>query len=156
MTVTLTPVRPVTPLTELESTVPGAPDEEEGAVTGLRLICTGRELQEITVITDGEDVPYRTDLTFSCPTWLPTAVAEHQLPIPEEERCRIANIPARAYDGRCLDELREEHAAFHIAAADAVLTTRQAPSRPSPPVRLLRPRLLFESPCGVRRVSPVL
>ncbi|MEU6625130.1 hypothetical protein ABZ926_30825 [Streptomyces litmocidini] len=73
-TVTLTPVRsvrPVTPLTELESTVPGAPDEEKGAVTGLRLIYTGRELQEITVITDGEDVPYRTDLTFSCPTWLP-------------------------------------------------------------------------------------
>ncbi|MFI1717516.1 hypothetical protein [Streptomyces litmocidini] len=71
MTVTLTPVRPITPLTELESTVTGAPDEEEGAVTGPRPICTGRELQEITVITDGEDVPYRTDLTFSCPTWLP-------------------------------------------------------------------------------------
>ncbi|MFI1717515.1 hypothetical protein [Streptomyces litmocidini] len=73
-------------------------------------------------------------------------MTEQQLPTPEEERCRIANIPARAYDGRCLDGLREEHAAFHIAAADAVLTTRQAPGRPSPPARPLRPRPLFESP----------
>ncbi|WP_413808146.1 hypothetical protein [Streptomyces sp. OE57] len=126
MRVTTAPTRPASPLVELEFTVTGAPDEEEGPVTGVRLVYRGQDLQDITVLTTEEEVPYRTDFTLPWPSWLHTVVAEHRPPTPEEERRRVADVLARFYDGRPLDELREEHAAHHLQAADALLATRQA------------------------------
>lgn len=41
--------------------------------------------------------------------------------IAPELRDRIADILARAYDGQPLVDLRDEHAAHHLEAADAVL-----------------------------------
>ncbi|MFI1408848.1 hypothetical protein ACH4Y0_02745 [Streptomyces sp. NPDC020707] len=119
--VTIAPVRPARPLVELEFTVTGAPDEEEGPVTGVRLTYRGQDMEDITVLIAEEEVPYRTDFTLPWPAWLRPVVAAHRPPTPEEERRRVADILARAYDGRPLDELCEEHAAPHLEAANALL-----------------------------------
>ncbi|MGV2914576.1 hypothetical protein [Streptomyces alfalfae] len=119
--ITTTPVRPALPLVELEFTVTGAPDEEEGPVTGVRLTYRGQDLEEIAVLTAEEEVPYRPDYTLPWPTWLRPVVAAHRPPTAEEERRRVADVLARAYDGGPLVELREEHAAHHLQAADALL-----------------------------------
>ncbi|GHB91661.1 hypothetical protein GCM10010306_103600 [Streptomyces umbrinus] len=124
--VTTAPAHPAHPLVELEVTVTGAPDEEEGPVTGARLVYRGQDLQDITVLTTDEEVPYRTDFRLPWPAWLHTVAANHRPPTPEEERHRVADILARAYDGRPLDELREEHAAPHLEAANALLATPHA------------------------------
>lgn len=125
MSVTTAPARPTTPLVELERTVTGAPDEEEGPVTGVRLVYRGQELQDVTVLTTEEEVPYRTDFRLPWPMWLHSAVAEARPLTPQEERRRVADVLARTYDGRPLDDLREEHAAHHLQAADAVLAVRE-------------------------------
>jgi len=38
-----------------------------------------------------------------------------------DDRRRIADVLARHYDGQPLDELREEHAAHHLEAADRLI-----------------------------------
>lgn len=131
--VTTTPARPAHPLVEREFTVTGAPDEEAGPVTGVRLLYRGQELQEVYVLTPEDEVPYRTDFRLSWPGWLRTVVAEDRPPTPEEERRRVADVLARAYDGHPLDELREEHAAHHLQAADALLAATPAPACPCLP-----------------------
>ncbi|MFF8994048.1 hypothetical protein ACF09H_29790 [Streptomyces sp. NPDC014983] len=133
MSVTTTPVRPAAPLVELELTVTGAPDEEEGPVTGARLVYRGPELQEVSVITVEEEVPYRVDFRLPWPDWLHRVVEENRPPTEEEERRRVADILARSYDGRPLDELREEHAAHHLEAAAALLAARDATPAPACP-----------------------
>jgi hypothetical protein len=41
-------------------------------------------------------------------------------------REQIADVLARTYDGQPLGDMRDEHAALHLEAADAVLATLHA------------------------------
>jgi len=43
-------------------------------------------------------------------------------------RDELADVLARTYDGQSLAELRDEHAAHHIQAADAVLDSLPVPA----------------------------
>ncbi|MGA5670019.1 hypothetical protein ACPCTG_31630 [Streptomyces pseudogriseolus] len=43
-------------------------------------------------------------------------------------REELADILARTYDGQPLDQLRDEHAALHLEAADAVLARMSGPA----------------------------
>lgn len=131
MSITTAPARPAAPLVELEFTVTGAPDEEEGPVTGVRLLYRGQDLQEVSVLVGEEEIPYRTDLTLQWPAWLHTVVAANRPPAPEEERRRVADVLARHYDGHPLDQLREEHAAHHLDAADALLAAAEPTPTPA-------------------------
>ncbi|MCF3960287.1 hypothetical protein [Streptomyces fuscigenes] len=132
MSITVTAARPARPLVELVFTVTGAPDEEEGPVTGVRLLYRGQDLQEVSVLVSEEEVPYRADYTLPWPVWLHPVVDAHRPRTPQEERHRVADTLARAYDGRPLATLREEHAALHLEAADALLDPTPAPAAARP------------------------